>query len=113
MSPFRAGRLLKVGAQTPVKITVNGFRSVDLLTDRIARKLETSRDSLEKAMTDSVLLAKAPGINVDRRLAIFIEDTYEVYWNTSPQEPRRSPRTHSRRRDDNMLHRRRREQRQE
>lgn len=86
MSPFRAGRLLKVGAQTPVKITVNGFRSVDLLTDRIARKLETSRDSLEKAMTDSVLLAKAPGINVDRRLAIFIEDTYEVYWNTSPQE---------------------------
>lgn len=86
MSPFRAARLLKAGAQTPVKLTINGFRSVDLLTDRIALKLEASRDSLEKAMTDSLLLAKAPGINTDRRLAIFIEDTYEVYWNTSPQE---------------------------
>lgn len=85
MSAWAAGRLLHSGAQTPVKLTINGFRSYDLLRDRVTGKLSLSPDDFDKVFTDSTRLAKH-GLDPDSKLALFIDDTYEVYWNVTPEK---------------------------
>lgn len=85
MSAWEAGRKIINGNQTPVRLTFNGFRNFDLLADRIGIKLEMSSDTIRKVFSDSTLLASL-GLTPQERIALFLEDTHEVYWNTSPQK---------------------------
>lgn len=85
MSPLRAARLLGHGAQHPVKLTINGFRHVDELTRRVAMKLETDTTALRKALFDKEMLRKYD-LDSLQSIALFIEATYEVYWDASPEE---------------------------
>lgn len=80
-----AMRKLSSGAQTPVRLTINGFRSLPLLIDKISAKMEFPADSLRAALADTALLAEY-GLTPENALALFIEDTYEVYWTNSPRE---------------------------
>lgn len=84
-SPLRAMRKLTRGAQTPLTITVNGFRSLPLLAERIASRLDFSADSLLTAATDPKFL-KNYDLSPENALALFVDDSYEVYWSASPQE---------------------------
>lgn len=77
-----AMRKLTSGAQTPVRITINGFRSLPLLIDRISRKMAFPADSLRAVLEDPRFLA-GYGLTPDQALALFIDDTYEVYWTAS------------------------------
>lgn len=74
-------RRLTSGAQTPIRITVNGFRSLPTLVERVAEKLELTPDSLYKFLNDKNVMAQY-GLTPESALALFIDDTYEVYWNT-------------------------------
>lgn len=78
-------RRLARGAQTPVRITVNGFRNLDLLIDRISSKLDFPADSLRKALVDPSTLAPY-GLTPPQALALFVDNTYEVYWTNTPRE---------------------------
>lgn len=84
-SPLYAMRKLTSGAQTPVRITINGYRSLPLLLENVADKFEFSVDSLAEALYDKDFLARYD-LTPDNAMAIFINDTYEVYWSASPQE---------------------------
>jgi len=46
MSPAKACHRLMKGAQHPLMLTINGFRSADLLAQRVARRLDFTADSL-------------------------------------------------------------------
>lgn len=85
MSPLRAARVLTAGAQASVKITINGFRKPEELARRVAAKMDFSAAELLAAMKDSTLLA---GYNLSPRqgMALFVDDTYEVYWSYSPEQ---------------------------
>ena len=84
-NPLSVMRRLTHGAQTPVKITVNGFRSLDNLTSRISAKLDFPADSLKKILSDPEIMS-AYGLKPEQALALFIDDTYELYWTASPAD---------------------------
>lgn len=84
-SPLYAMRKLTSGAQTPVRITINGYRSLPLLLENVAEKFEFSVDSLAQALYDKDFLDKY-GLTPENAMAIFINDTYEVYWSATPRE---------------------------
>ena len=78
-------RKIGAGGQTPVRLTVNGFRSLDLLASRISAKLEFPADSLLLLLNDREVMSRY-GLRPEQALALFVDDTYEVYWTSSPRE---------------------------
>lgn len=84
MSPLQAEHRLSHGAQEPITLTINHHRGLDALAKRIAAKLDFTADELISLVTDPEYL-KQYGLTPDQALALFPEDTYEVYWSASPQ----------------------------
>lgn len=84
-SPLRAERKLSQGAQMPLTITINGFRTLPLLAERISRRLDFPADSLLSALSDSYTMAKY-GLTPQQALSLFIDDSYELYWSATPAE---------------------------
>ncbi len=79
-TPFNAMRRLTGGSQEPVRVTINGFRSLTDLTDRIGRKMEFPADSLRMVLKDSALLSRY-SLTPEQALSLFVEDSYDVYWS--------------------------------
>ncbi|MDE6408914.1 MAG: endolytic transglycosylase MltG [Muribaculaceae bacterium] len=84
-NPLSVTHRLTHGAQTPVKITINGFRSLDNLTSRISAKLDFPADSLRRILADPEVMSPY-GLTPDQALALFVDDTYELYWTASPED---------------------------
>lgn len=82
-TPFMAMRRLTSGGREPIRITINGFRSLDELTYRVASRMEYTPDSIREVLKDTVLLSRY-GLTRRQALSLFIEDTYETYWASSP-----------------------------
>lgn len=80
-----AMRTLTSGGQTPVRITINGFRSLPLLVERVSNKLNFPTDSLWRALNDTTLLASY-GLKPTEAMALFVDDTYEVFWTATPKD---------------------------
>lgn len=87
ITPFRIVRVLRAGLQTPVKLTFNNMRTVEELAGRLSSQL--SSDSLtllncfrDTAWRDSLQLTD------QNYMCVFIPDTYEVWWNISPEKLR-------------------------
>ena len=84
-TPARAARRLTHGAQQPLDITINGQRTLAQLADYLSARLDFSADSLINAATDPAMLAKYD-LTPQQAMALFLNDTYEVYWTVSPAE---------------------------
>lgn len=84
-TPFATMRKLTRGGQNPVHITINGFRSLPYLAERLSLKMEFSPEEFLKAANDSTFLAQY-GLTPKQALALFMDDTYEVYWSATPEE---------------------------
>lgn len=83
MSPFTAMRRLTSGPQQPLTITINGFRLLPVLEEKVASRFDFTQDSLASALSDPTLLREY-GLTPDQSLALFINDSYEFYWDASP-----------------------------
>lgn len=75
-------RQLRSGNQTPVNLTFNNLRTRGDLAGRISQQLMMDSLSLMEALNDTTLAAQF-GFNGDTFPAMFIPNTYEVYWDTS------------------------------
>lgn len=84
-TPFATMRKIARGAQTPVKLTINGFRSLPYLAERMSKKVDFTPDEFVKAATDPVFLEQY-GLTPEQALSLFLEDSYEVYWTSTPEE---------------------------
>lgn len=84
MTPLQAEHRLSHGAQHPVTVTVNGHKGINPLAKRLAAKLDFTADSLLNALDNEEMLAKY-GLTPQQALALFPEDSYEVYWTASPE----------------------------
>lgn len=84
-TPFATMRKIARGAQDPIRITINGFRTIDYLGERIGKKMEFTPEEFVKAAKDPEFLAQY-GLTPDNALSLFLDDTYEVYWTSTPQE---------------------------
>lgn len=76
--------MLRSGAQTPVKVTFNNMRTLPQLAGRVAQQVEADSAALLAAMTAAGVAADC-GIAPAEVSALFLPDTYEVYWTISPQ----------------------------
>lgn len=85
LSPLRVERKLSQGAQHPLTLTINGFRTLPTLTERVARRLDFTPDSLKTTLTDKETLSRY-GLTPRQVIALFIDDSYELYWSASPQQ---------------------------
>lgn len=84
-TPFATMKKLSRGSQTPIRLTINGFRSLDYLAERMSKKMEFTPEEFIAAAKDPEFL-KQYGLTPEEALCLFLDDTYEVYWTATPQE---------------------------
>ncbi|MGN0030293.1 MAG: endolytic transglycosylase MltG [Marinilabiliaceae bacterium] len=76
--------ILRSGRQTPVRVTFNGVRDFEHLAGVVSRYVEADSLSLLAAMKDSSLLAQY-GYAPHDAYALYLPDSYDVWWNSSPE----------------------------
>lgn len=73
--------LLRSGKQTPVNLTFNNVRTLAQLAGKVAARIEP--DSLELInFLNEESNYSADGFSKETVIAVFIPDTYQIYWNT-------------------------------
>ena len=76
---------LKFGYQTPVRITWNNYvRTREDLASKVTNHLLMDSATLMQYLEDETFLAPY-GLNKETSRCLFIPNTYEVYWNISPE----------------------------
>lgn len=82
MSNYDMITMLRSGNQTPINITFSYARKIDDLAEKITKKLKMSDDDLMSYLYDNI--EDYNDFNKLDIISIFLPDTYEVYWNISP-----------------------------
>ena len=77
--------MLRSGRQTPVKLTFNNLRHIQDLAGAISKPLEADSLSLYNHFTSAEVLSKT-GLNLENIISLFIPNTYEIYWDASPED---------------------------
>ena len=75
---------LRRGNQEPVRITFNNIRVKEDLAKRLSEQLMINHDELLRLMND-VAYCEAIGFTPQTVKAMFIPNTYEIYWNISAE----------------------------
>lgn len=78
-------RRLLLGYQTPVNVTIGSVRTMDRLARNLSRQLMIDSVDIAKALSDTALITQW-GYDLQTLPALFIPNTYEVYWNISAEE---------------------------
>jgi len=84
MSYLRVARILKHGLQNPIKVTFNNQRSLAGLAGSLARQLESDSAAFAAIFADPATAARM-GFSPQTFMVMFIPDTYELYWTTTPE----------------------------
>ena len=82
MSNNRLCNMLRGGLQSPVKVTFNNIRDINMLAGRIGTQIEADSVQIVDDLSHTERLATL-GFNRQTIPALFLPDTYEFYWNTS------------------------------
>jgi len=77
--------MLRSGDQIPVQCTFNNIRTLPELVEVISKQLSFSAGELYALLNDTTQLASL-GFTPATILALFIPNTYEMYWNISAQD---------------------------
>jgi UPF0755 protein len=77
--------LLRSGQQTPVDLIFHNIRTKEELAQSISLQIEADSSDIIRLLNDSSYL-KVFGFNPRTALAIFIPNTYEVYWTMTARE---------------------------
>ncbi len=78
-------RHLRGGQQAPVQLVLNNERLIDNVAAKVARFIEPdSVEILSWLQNDEYL--QSIGYNRDNLMSLFIPNTYEMYWNSTPQQ---------------------------
>lgn len=72
-------------SNVPVKLAFNNQERLENFAGRVGSEIEADSLSLMKAIKDPAFL-KENGFNEDNVFAMFIPNTYEIYWNTSAEK---------------------------
>ncbi|MEH6536292.1 MAG: endolytic transglycosylase MltG [Psychroserpens sp.] len=69
----------------PIKISFNNQESIEKLAGRISNQIEGDSLSLLNALTNEAFL-KESGFTRQTLLGMYIPNSYEFFWNTSPEQ---------------------------
>jgi UPF0755 protein len=84
MGTFKVFRHIKNGLQSPLQLTVPSVRTMNDMAAVLGKKLMVDSTALLKAFTDEATCEKY-GYDTATIAAMFIPNTYDIYWNVSPQ----------------------------
>lgn len=84
MTPLKAERRLAIGAQHPMTVVINGARGRELLAQKITKNIDISPGNFDEIFADSAFFAEY-GLRPSEALALFVDDSYQVYWNVTPK----------------------------
>jgi UPF0755 protein len=76
---------LRGGEQSPVKISLNYERMSENVAAKAARYIEADSTAIAQLLQDSNYLDQY-GYTPQTVMSVFIPNTYEFFWNTSPQQ---------------------------
>jgi len=77
--------MLRAGEQEPVKLTFSNVDHLPELAGRAARALEADSVAFLKTFTDPSL-QRAMGLSKATFISLFVPNTYEFWWTTTPDE---------------------------
>ncbi|MFN0291901.1 endolytic transglycosylase MltG [Pedobacter helvus] len=77
--------MLKAGNQEAVKLKFQNIRKIDGLASLLAKNLEPDSAAFMRLL-DSAAYVEKFGFNTETVYTMFIPNTYEMWWNTSPEE---------------------------
>lgn len=86
MSVIEVVRMLKLGLQTPVNVTMNNVKTPAYLAGKLSRQLHADSVELVKVLTDKQLAQKLGFSSPLTMFSIFIPNTYEFYWTVKPED---------------------------
>ena len=78
-------RRLSMGYQTPIKLTVGSVRTLDRIARNTARQLMIDSCEIATLLNDTAYIRKI-GYTKETLPALFIPNTYEVYWNINAED---------------------------
>ncbi len=81
---FQLFRRLSRGQQTPVNLVIPSVRTLDKLGQSISRQLMLDSIDIVSPLQDSVFCSRL-GYTPQTIACLFIPNTYQVYWNVSPE----------------------------
>lgn len=85
MSVIEVARMLKLGTQTPVRVTINNVRIPAQLAQKLARQIDADSAAVMQALTSKALAAEV-GFDSVTLFSMFVPDSYEFYWTVTPEE---------------------------
>ena len=85
MSSLDILRKLKLGQQDPIRWTISTATFVEELAGKSSQKIAFDSISFLSQLYDSSYM-KSQGYTKETALTIFLPNTYEFYWNTSPKQ---------------------------
>lgn len=85
MNVIRIVRKIVLGEQIPVKLVIGSARTLPQLAKNLSRQIDADTTSLLATMRDDTLRAEL-GFVKDSTIAMFIPNTYEVYWTMSADQ---------------------------
>jgi len=77
--------MLKSGLQKSVSVIINNLRSIYQLAGIVSRYIAPDSVTLLQSLTDTSLIKKM-GYNQNTFPVIFIPNTYQFYWTTTPEK---------------------------
>lgn len=86
MTAIGIARTIKLGSQTPIRLTFNNIRTRGELCKRLSQSLMADSAEIQKVLTDEVFCRDIAGTNPENVISIFLPDTYEVYWTITPEQ---------------------------
>ena len=84
-SVIRVVRKLVLGEQAPVKLVVGEARTLPQLAGKLSKQIEADSATLLRVMRNKQI-RKELGYVKDSLVAMFIPNTYEVYWAVTPEQ---------------------------
>ncbi|MCF8245871.1 MAG: endolytic transglycosylase MltG [Saprospiraceae bacterium] len=85
MSSFNLVKHLRSGKQAPVKVVLVNERLPEHIAAKVARFIEPDSLALVTLLNDTTYLDSI-GMTPQTLLSMFIPNTYEFFWNTSPRK---------------------------
>ena len=77
--------MLRSGNQDPVMVVFNNIRSLDQLAGKVSQYLQADSSEFATYFADKELPAKY-GFDAATFTSMFIPETYEIFWTTTPEE---------------------------
>jgi UPF0755 protein len=76
---------LRSGRQAPVMVVLNNERLLENVAEKVSRFIEPDSAALMQAFLDERVIGPL-GYTAETLMALFIPNSYEFYWNTSPEQ---------------------------